>query len=203
MAQDLAQACRPPTGVVSRAVILIGRRAAYVPASKCLVTISPSGSRVSTSTVACGCRSCASTSTSSARLPGTCRNILFRDWLREHPEGRQCYEQAKRAAIPGAVDVIEYNARKEAMIRDIYQQVFRAADYFPNESGNDTGGENPPSAARPALDRKMVLQGLSAATGTVVVLFALMFGSASTWDWRLRYTTITRRRSSPWRRISP
>jgi GrpB-like predicted nucleotidyltransferase (UPF0157 family) len=59
--------------------------------------------------------------------PETIRHRMFRDWLRTHPEDRTRYENAKRAAIPGGGNVMDYNARKQQVIRDIYDRVFRAA----------------------------------------------------------------------------
>ena len=59
--------------------------------------------------------------------PETVRHILFRDWLRRHPEERERYERAKRAAGPGARSVEEYNRAKQAVIREIYDRAFRAA----------------------------------------------------------------------------
>jgi GrpB-like predicted nucleotidyltransferase (UPF0157 family) len=55
------------------------------------------------------------------------RHLLFRDWLRAHPEERELYEQAKRAAVEGARYVMDYNLSKQPVIRDIYARVFRAA----------------------------------------------------------------------------
>nr|WP_231499963.1 GrpB family protein [Saccharothrix sp. NRRL B-16314] len=59
--------------------------------------------------------------------PETIRTRMFRDWLRAHPDDRARYEEAKRAAIPGGGHVMDYNARKEAVIREIYDRLFRAA----------------------------------------------------------------------------
>lgn len=59
--------------------------------------------------------------------PETIRHRLFRDWLREHPDDRERYARAKRAAIPGSGTVEEYNLRKQAVIREIYDRAFRAA----------------------------------------------------------------------------
>jgi GrpB-like predicted nucleotidyltransferase (UPF0157 family) len=52
---------------------------------------------------------------------------MFRDWLRAHPADRERYEQAKRAAVPGGGHVMDYNARKQDVIREIYDRLFRAA----------------------------------------------------------------------------
>jgi GrpB-like predicted nucleotidyltransferase (UPF0157 family) len=59
--------------------------------------------------------------------PENIRHLLFRDWLRAHPEERELYEQAKRAALVGARYVMDYNLSKQPVIRDIYARVFRAA----------------------------------------------------------------------------
>lgn len=59
--------------------------------------------------------------------PETIRHRMFRDWLRDHPEDRARYEHAKRAAIPGGGTVMDYNARKQQVIREIYDRLFRAA----------------------------------------------------------------------------
>jgi GrpB-like predicted nucleotidyltransferase (UPF0157 family) len=59
--------------------------------------------------------------------PETIRVRMFRDWLRTHPEDRTLYEEAKKAAIPGGGNVMDYNARKQDVIREIYDRLFRAA----------------------------------------------------------------------------
>ncbi|GAA2748705.1 GrpB family protein [Amnibacterium kyonggiense] len=60
--------------------------------------------------------------------PESARHRLFRDWLREHPEDRDRYAAAKRAAAAAATaageHVQQYNARKEAVVRDIYARLF-------------------------------------------------------------------------------
>jgi len=59
--------------------------------------------------------------------PETIRHRMFRDWLRAHPEDRARYEDAKRAAVPGGGNVTDYNGRKQDVIREIYDRLFRAA----------------------------------------------------------------------------
>ena len=59
--------------------------------------------------------------------PESIRHRLFRDWLRTHSGDRERYEEAKRAAVPGGGNVMDYNARKEKVIREIYDRLFRAA----------------------------------------------------------------------------
>ncbi|UQS25144.1 GrpB family protein [Amycolatopsis thermalba] len=58
--------------------------------------------------------------------PETIRHRLFRDWLRAHPGDRVRYQEAKLAAIPGGGTVMDYNARKQATIREIHDRLFRA-----------------------------------------------------------------------------
>jgi GrpB-like predicted nucleotidyltransferase (UPF0157 family) len=60
--------------------------------------------------------------------PETIRLRMFRDWLRAHPDDRARYEAAKRAAVPGGGNVMDYNARKQPVIREIYDRMFRAAE---------------------------------------------------------------------------
>jgi GrpB-like predicted nucleotidyltransferase (UPF0157 family) len=59
--------------------------------------------------------------------PEVIRHRMFRDWLISHADDRERYEAAKRAAIPGGGNVTDYNGRKQDVIRDIYDRLFRAA----------------------------------------------------------------------------
>lgn len=59
--------------------------------------------------------------------PEVIRHRMFRDWLISHHEDRERYEAAKRSAVPGGGQVMDYNARKQDIIREIYERVFRAA----------------------------------------------------------------------------
>jgi GrpB-like predicted nucleotidyltransferase (UPF0157 family) len=63
--------------------------------------------------------------------PEPVRHRLFRDWLRSHPEDRELYASVKRASAQAAnaaqEDVEQYNARKEAVLREIYARAFEAA----------------------------------------------------------------------------
>ncbi len=59
--------------------------------------------------------------------PEVIRQRMFRDWLTCNPEDRALYERAKVAAIPGGGHVMDYNRRKEAVIREIYERAFRDA----------------------------------------------------------------------------
>lgn len=47
------------------------------------------------------------------------RMRIFRDWLRAHPDDRARYEASKRAAAVGGGHVMEYNARKQEVLRAI------------------------------------------------------------------------------------
>ena len=63
--------------------------------------------------------------------PEPVRHLIFRDWLRAHPEDRARYREAKRDAADASnaagEHVQQYNARKESVIREIYDRAFRAA----------------------------------------------------------------------------
>ena len=59
------------------------------------------------------------------------RHLLFRDWLRTHPDDLRLYAEAKAGAAAQAnaagEHVMDYNARKEPVIHAIYDRAFRAA----------------------------------------------------------------------------
>jgi GrpB-like predicted nucleotidyltransferase (UPF0157 family) len=63
--------------------------------------------------------------------PEPIRMRMFRDWLHDHPEDLARYRDAKLAAAiasnAAGEHVMDYNARKEPVIRDIYDRAFRAA----------------------------------------------------------------------------
>jgi GrpB-like predicted nucleotidyltransferase (UPF0157 family) len=60
---------------------------------------------------------------------------MFRDWLRAHPEDLALYRDCKLAAAAASNEagehVMEYNARKQAVIHEIYDRAFRAAGLLP------------------------------------------------------------------------
>jgi GrpB-like predicted nucleotidyltransferase (UPF0157 family) len=57
--------------------------------------------------------------------PEPLRHLLFRDWLRSHPEDRDLYASAKRRlAVTTAETPADYNLAKNAVIDDIYERVF-------------------------------------------------------------------------------
>lgn len=58
------------------------------------------------------------------------RKIMFRDWLREHDDDRARYAQVKREAAEahaaaGDQSTMQYNARKQFVIREILDKIFR------------------------------------------------------------------------------
>ena len=62
--------------------------------------------------------------------PEPVRHRLFRDWLRGNADERERYAVIKRQAATDAVEagehVMQYNARKEQVVREIYQRAFTA-----------------------------------------------------------------------------
>jgi GrpB-like predicted nucleotidyltransferase (UPF0157 family) len=62
--------------------------------------------------------------------PELVRHRIFRDWLRGNPDDRDRYAAIKRQAASEAnaagEHVMQYNARKEQIIRDIYLRAFLA-----------------------------------------------------------------------------
>lgn len=58
------------------------------------------------------------------------RHRIFRDWLLEHAEERDRYAAAKRDAAAAAraagEHTMQYNHRKQAVVREIYDRAFRA-----------------------------------------------------------------------------
>lgn len=62
--------------------------------------------------------------------PEHIRHLMFRDWLREHPQDRQRYAQAKDTAKVGADNVPAYNQRKESVVRDVYAKIFASLGWL-------------------------------------------------------------------------
>lgn len=63
--------------------------------------------------------------------PETIRHRMLRDWLIAHPEDRDRYAEAKLASAEainatGGGFVMDYNQRKQPVIRDILDRMFRA-----------------------------------------------------------------------------
>lgn len=63
--------------------------------------------------------------------PEHLRHLLFRDWLLEHPEDRQRYADAKLAAKHGVDNAHDYNQKKQAVVRGIYQKIFESRGWLP------------------------------------------------------------------------
>ena len=63
--------------------------------------------------------------------PEPVRHRIFRDWLRGNPGDRERYAAMKRQAASEAnaagEHVMQYNARKQQVIREIYHRAFAAA----------------------------------------------------------------------------
>ena len=63
--------------------------------------------------------------------PELIRQRIFRDWLRGNSEDRDRYAAAKREAASranaGGEHVMQYNARKQQVIREIYHRAFVAS----------------------------------------------------------------------------
>ena len=57
------------------------------------------------------------------------RHLIFRDWLRAHPEDRARYAEEKRAAAADTRAAgghsMDYNLRKQAVLREIYGRAVR------------------------------------------------------------------------------
>ena len=65
--------------------------------------------------------------------PETIRHRMYRDWLREHPDDAERYVEAKvvaaaatNASAPSPTAGMDYNLRKQAVIREIYGRMFEA-----------------------------------------------------------------------------
>lgn len=64
--------------------------------------------------------------------PEPIKHLIFRNWLRSSVSDRELYATAKRAAAvahQGHEVVTDYNARKQAVIREIYERAFRATGF--------------------------------------------------------------------------
>lgn len=60
--------------------------------------------------------------------PETVRHLVFRNWLREHPEDIDRYAETKRRLAHGASDIRAYTQAKNDIIDDIYRRAFAAWD---------------------------------------------------------------------------
>ena len=61
--------------------------------------------------------------------PEVIRHVMLRDWLRDHPDDRRRYADAKRAATEASnadgETVMQHNLRKQPVVRDILDCIFR------------------------------------------------------------------------------
>jgi GrpB-like predicted nucleotidyltransferase (UPF0157 family) len=63
--------------------------------------------------------------------PELVKHVVFRDWLRADAADRDRYAAAKREAAGGPEQrMTEYNARKEAVVHEVYERAFRAAGFL-------------------------------------------------------------------------
>lgn len=69
--------------------------------------------------------------------PEPFRHRVFRDWLRGNPEDRERYAATKLAAAAAATaageHMMQYNARKQRVVREIYARAFRASGLLPED----------------------------------------------------------------------
>jgi GrpB-like predicted nucleotidyltransferase (UPF0157 family) len=56
--------------------------------------------------------------------PEHIRHVLFRDWLRDHPDDQARYAEVKLKAKIGVDNGQDYNRNKQAVVREIYQRIF-------------------------------------------------------------------------------
>ena len=60
--------------------------------------------------------------------PEAIRHVMFRDWLRDHPNDCRRYADAKQAAAVASNEigetVMDYNLRKQPVVRDILDHIF-------------------------------------------------------------------------------
>ncbi|WP_369045239.1 GrpB family protein [Sinomonas sp. P10A9] len=70
--------------------------------------------------------------------PETVRHRMFRDWLRANPASLAEYRDAKVAAAGASTEqrVMDYNQRKQPVIRAIYERLFRAAGWLDGTVSN-------------------------------------------------------------------
>jgi GrpB-like predicted nucleotidyltransferase (UPF0157 family) len=62
------------------------------------------------------------------------RHVLFRDWLRAHPDDRTAYGTLKAGlARQGFTDGMDYNNHKAELVYDIYEKAFAADAAYPHD----------------------------------------------------------------------
>ena len=62
--------------------------------------------------------------------PEHIRHVLFRNWLRTHPEDRNLYAEAKFQAKDGVNTAHAYNMKKQAVVREIYAKIFEYYGFY-------------------------------------------------------------------------
>lgn len=62
--------------------------------------------------------------------PEVIRHRMFRDWLRASEADRRLYARAKQCAAGETLSIVDYNLRKQDVVRAIYERVFRAAGFM-------------------------------------------------------------------------
>jgi GrpB-like predicted nucleotidyltransferase (UPF0157 family) len=63
--------------------------------------------------------------------PELVKHVVFREWLRADAADRELYAAVKRSAAAGPDQrVMDYNARKQAAVLDIYERAFTAAGFL-------------------------------------------------------------------------
>jgi GrpB-like predicted nucleotidyltransferase (UPF0157 family) len=62
--------------------------------------------------------------------PEAARHLIFRDWLKTHPDDQQLYLAAKQDAVDHTNEtgghIVDYNFHKQTVIREIYARAFAA-----------------------------------------------------------------------------
>lgn len=62
------------------------------------------------------------------------RHRIFRDWLRSHPDDREMYAETKRGAMRESIqsgeNMMQYTAKKDAVVRGILLKAFRSLGYI-------------------------------------------------------------------------
>lgn len=71
-----------------------------------------------------------------SNCPEHIRHILFRDWLRTHPQDQNLYAEAKMQAKEGADTVQTYNTKKQVVVKQIYRKIFEFYDLQKTSNGD-------------------------------------------------------------------
>ncbi len=91
--------------------------------------------------------------------PELVKHRIFRDWLRGNPDDRELYARTKREAAAAAnaagEHVMEYNARKERVVREIYDRAFLATGLRLGDARRSRS--LPAVALRPVTERDLAV----------------------------------------------